>query len=75
MILIEDRKMLSRVRETAAFPFPIHPHMLRHTARYKFANDVHDNRPIQHYAAHKKIQHTVRYTELSSACFNSLWEE
>ena len=69
------RKMLSRVGESAAFPFPIHPHMLRHAGGYKLANDGHDTRAIQHYAGHKNIQHTVRYTELSSARFNSFWED
>jgi site-specific recombinase XerD len=36
--------------------------MLRHATGYKLANEGHDTRAIQHYLAHKNIQHTVRYT-------------
>src|SRR3954447_22874715 len=34
-----SRKMLARTGESAAFPFPVHPHMLRHACGYKLAND------------------------------------
>jgi type 1 fimbriae regulatory protein FimE len=60
------RKMIARIGETAEFPFPVHPHMLRHACGYKLANDGQDTRAVQHYLGHKNIQHTVRYTELSS---------
>jgi site-specific recombinase XerD len=33
----------------AKFPFPIHPHMLRHATGYKLANDGQDTRALQHY--------------------------
>src|SRR5712691_11649819 len=36
------RKMLARTGEGAAFPFPVHPHMLRHACGYKLANDGQD---------------------------------
>jgi integrase len=29
------RKLIARAGELAALPFPIHPHMLRHSAGYK----------------------------------------
>jgi site-specific recombinase XerD len=32
--------------------FPIHPHMLRHSAGYKLANEGHDTRSIQQYLGH-----------------------
>src|SRR3954468_24909936 len=32
------RKMLARTGEAAAFPFPVHPHILRHACGYKLAN-------------------------------------
>ncbi len=69
------RKMLARTGESAAFPFPVHPHMLRHACGYKLANDGQDTRAVQHYLGHKNIQHTVRYTELSPERFKSFWED
>ena len=69
------RKMLARISETAEFPFPVHPHMLRHACGYKLANDGQDTRAVQHYLGHKNIQHTVRYTELSPERFKSFWED
>ena len=69
------RKMLSRTADDAEFPFPVHPHMLRHACGYKLANDGQDTRALQHYLGHKNIQHTVRYTELSADRFKSFWED
>lgn len=69
------RKTLARVGEGSNFPFPVHPHMLRHACGYKLANDGQDTRALQHYLGHKNIQHTVRYTELSSDRFKTFWED
>ena len=69
------RKMIARTGESAEFPFPVHPHMLRHACGYKLANDGQDTRAVQHYLGHKNIQHTVRYTELSPERFKSFWED
>jgi site-specific recombinase XerD len=69
------RKMIARTGESAQFPFPVHPHMLRHACGYKLANDGQDTRAVQHYLGHKNIQHTVRYTELSPERFKSFWED
>jgi type 1 fimbriae regulatory protein FimE len=69
------RKMMGRISEQARFPFPVHPHMLRHACGYKLANDGQDTRAVQHYLGHKNIQHTVRYTELSPERFKSFWED
>jgi site-specific recombinase XerD len=69
------RKMLARTGETAAFPFPVHPHMLRHACGYKLANDGQDTRAVQHYLGHKNLRHTVRYTELAADRFKSFWED
>ena len=51
------RKLITRAGEKAKLPFPIHPHMLRHSTGYKLANDGHDTRcdpavpgPSQHHA-------------------------
>ena len=69
------RKTIARIGESAEFPFPVHPHMLRHACGYKLANDGQDTRALQHYLGHKNIQHTVRYTELSPERFKSFWED
>src|SRR5687767_8760230 len=69
------RKMLARTGEAATFPFPVHPHMLRHACGYKLVNDGQDTRAVQHYLGHKNIQHTVRYTELTADRFKSFWED
>src|ERR1700730_3785928 len=69
------RKLLTRTGDSAKFPFPVHPHMLRHACGYKLANDGQDTRAVQHYLGHKNIQHTVRYTELSPERFKSFWED
>ena len=69
------RKTLARIGEAGEFPFPVHPHMLRHACGYKLANYGQDTRALQHYLGHKNIQHTVRYTELSPERFKSFWED
>ncbi len=69
------RKMIKRAGEMAKIKFPIHPHMLRHSAGYKLANAGHDTRAIQQYMGHKNIQHTVRYTELSPQRFKDFWKD
>jgi integrase len=69
------RKTLARIGEEAGMPFPVHPHMLRHAAGFKLANDGHDTRALQHWLGHKNIQHTVRYTELSPARFRNFWRD
>jgi type 1 fimbriae regulatory protein FimB/type 1 fimbriae regulatory protein FimE len=68
------RKLIARVGEAAGMPFPIHPHMLRHSGGYKLANDGVDTRALQHWFGHKNIQNTVRYTELAADRFKSFWE-
>jgi type 1 fimbriae regulatory protein FimB/type 1 fimbriae regulatory protein FimE len=69
------RKLITRAGEKARFPFPIHPHMLRHSTGYKLANDGHDTRSIQQYLGHRNITHTVRYTELSPERFKGFWKD
>jgi integrase len=69
------RKLIMRAGEKARLPFPIHPHMLRHSTGYKLANDGHDTRAIQQYLGHRNITHTVRYTELSPERFKGFWKD
>lgn len=69
------RKLVARAGQAASIPFPVHPHMLRHAAGFKLANDGHDTRAIQHYLGHRNIQHTVRYTEMAPDRFNGFWKD
>jgi integrase len=65
--------LVSRAGAKAGLPFKAHPHMLRHAAGYKLANDGHDTRTLQAYLGHRNIQHTVRYAELASNRFDHFW--
>lgn len=68
-------RMLERVGAEAGFPWKPHPHMLRHAAGFKLANDGRDTRTIQDYLGHRSIQSTVRYTELAATRFVGLWQD
>ncbi len=69
------RKLITRAGKKAGINFPVHPHMLRHACGFKLANDGHDTRAVQHYLGHKNIQHTVKYTELTSKRFDKFWKD
>jgi type 1 fimbriae regulatory protein FimB/type 1 fimbriae regulatory protein FimE len=69
------RKLMASAALIARLPFPVHPHMLRHSTGYKLANDGHDTRSLQHYLGHKNIAHTVRYTELAPDRFQGFWKD
>jgi site-specific recombinase XerD len=75
MSAVGFRRIITRLGETARMPFPIHPHMLRHSTGYKLANQGVDTRSLQHYLGHKNIQHTVRYTELTPERFRDFWKD
>jgi integrase len=68
-------RMVERAGVEAELGFKVHPHMLRHACGYALANRGHDTRALQAYLGHKNIQHTVRYTELSSTRFKNFWRE
>jgi len=69
-------RMLTRTAEAAGLAeLQVHPHMLRHAAGFKLANDGHDTRAIQLYLGHRQIQHTVRYTQLASGRFDGFWKD
>jgi len=46
------RKLFAGLGEAAKFPFPVHPHMLRHECGYKLANDGRDTQALQHFMGH-----------------------
>ena len=66
-------KLIARAGQHAGIGYPVHPHMLRHATGFYLANKGIPTRTIQAYLGHKSIQHTVRYTELSSQAFKNLW--
>jgi integrase len=67
--------LIERAGKAAGFSFGVHPHMLRHAAGYKLANDGPDTRSLQAYLGHKNMQHTVRYTEMSPKRFRDFWRD
>jgi integrase len=66
-------RLIKRIGARAKLPFPVHAHMLRHACGYALANAGHDTRALQDWLGHRNIQHTVRYTELSSTRFKDFW--
>jgi integrase len=67
-------RMVQRTERAAMLPFPVHPHMLRHSTGYKLANDGHDTRSLAHYLGHRNLQSTARYTALAPDRFKGFWE-
>jgi type 1 fimbriae regulatory protein FimE len=68
-------RMVQRTGKAAKLPFPVHPHMLRHSTGYKLANDGHDNRSLAHYLGHRNLQSTARYTALAEGRFAQFWRD
>jgi integrase len=67
------RKMMARLGERAKMPFTLHPHMLRHSCGYHYANLGKDTRSLQAFLGHQNIQSTVRYTAMAPDRFKG-WE-
>lgn len=61
--------------QRAGFPWPVHPHQLRHACGYYLANRGHDTRAIQVYLGHSNIRHTSKYTELAHDRFKNFWDD
>jgi integrase len=68
-------RLVKRIGKRAGFPFSVHVHMLRHACGYALANAGHDTRRIQDWLGHRSIQHTVRYSELTTAPFKEFWRD
>jgi type 1 fimbriae regulatory protein FimB/type 1 fimbriae regulatory protein FimE len=66
-------RMIQRTGKSAKMPFPVHPHMLRHSTGYKLANDGQDTRSLAHYLGHRNLQSTARYTALAPGKFKGFW--
>jgi len=59
------RKLVTRAGGVANLPFPIHPHMLRHSCGYYLAAKGYDLRLIQSWLGHKSLTNTLIYTQLA----------
>ena len=68
-------RMVQRTGRAAKLPFPVHPHMLRHSTGYKLANDGHDTRSLAHYLGHRNLQSTARCTALAEGRFAKFWRD
>jgi len=68
-------RMVQRTGRAAKLPFPIHPHMLRHSTGYKLANDGQDTRSLAHYLGHRNLQSSARYTALAPDRFKGFWKD
>ena len=68
-------RMVERTGRSAKLPFPVHPHMLRHSTGYKLANDGADTRSLAHYLGHRNLQSTARYTALAPDRFKGFWRD
>jgi integrase len=64
---------VERAGSEAKLGFKAHAHVLRHACGYALANSGHDTRALQAYLAHRNIQHTVRYSEMSPTRFKDFW--
>jgi type 1 fimbriae regulatory protein FimB/type 1 fimbriae regulatory protein FimE len=69
------QRLVERAGEAAKLPYPVHPHMLRHSCGYALANKGHDTRSLQDYLGHKNIQHTAAYTALAPGRFKNFWRD
>src|SRR6476646_5157883 len=59
MSAVAFRRMVTRLGPVAKMPFPIHPHMLRHSTGFKLANQGVDTRSLLDYIGHANIRPTV----------------
>jgi site-specific recombinase XerD len=77
LVLTRDgvAKALATIAQLAELEIKFHHHMLRHSCGYALAAKGTDTRLIQEYLGHKSIEHTVGYTALDPARFESLWEK
>src|SRR5262245_32997486 len=68
-------RMIQRTGRAAKLPFPIHPHMLRHSTGYKLANQGEDTRSLAHYLGHRNLQSTARYMAFVPDRFAKFWKD
>jgi type 1 fimbriae regulatory protein FimB/type 1 fimbriae regulatory protein FimE len=67
------QKLVERLGEAAGFAFPIHVHMLRHSAGYALAGRGVDTRTLQAFMGHRSIANTVIYTAVADKRVRNIW--
>jgi site-specific recombinase XerD len=67
------QKLIERLGVTAGLKFPIHVHMLRHSAGYALAGRGVDTRTLQSFMGHKAISNTVIYTAVADKRIRNIW--
>jgi len=74
-LLVTFGALILPLREAAPGPlsFNSHPQMLRHAYGFALAKKGHDTPVLQAHLVNKNIQHTGRFTELSSTRFRDFW--
>ena len=65
---------IERLGEAAKLPFPIHAHMLRHSADYALAGRGVDTRTLQAFMGHRSIANTVLYTPVADKRIRHIWD-
>jgi type 1 fimbriae regulatory protein FimB/type 1 fimbriae regulatory protein FimE len=67
------QKLVERLGQAAGFAFPIHAHMLRHSAGYALAGRGVDTRTLQAFMGHRSISNTVIYTAVADKRVRNIW--
>jgi type 1 fimbriae regulatory protein FimB/type 1 fimbriae regulatory protein FimE len=67
------QKLIERLGVAAGLPFPIHSHMLRHSAGYALAGRGVDTRTLQSFMGHRSISNTVVYTAVADRRIRNIW--
>jgi integrase len=68
------QKLIERLGVAAGFTFPIHAHMLRHSAGYALAGRGIDTRTLQAFMGHRSISNTVIYTAVADKRVRTIWQ-
>ena len=68
------QKLIERLGEAAGFKFPIHAHMLRHSAGYALAGRGVDTRTLQVFMGHRSISNTTVYTVIPDKRMRNIWQ-
>ena len=68
------QKLIERLGVAAKLPFPIHAHMLRHSAGYALAGRGVETRTIQAMMGHRNIANTVIYTAVADKRVRTIWD-
>ena len=69
------QKLIERLGEAAELPFPVHAHMLRHSAGYALAARGTDTPTLQAFMGHRSISNTVIYTAVADRRVRHIWDK